>query len=68
MQKVIFSRTVSNELVLENSANLNISLYVSAVTATKISVLSVDDSIKQWQIRNKQMYNEFDNLLSLIHG
>lgn len=63
-----FSRTVSNELVLENSANLNISLYVSAVTATKISVLSVDDSIKQWQIRNKQMYNEFDNLLSLIHG
>lgn len=63
-----FSRTVSNELVLENSANLNISLYVSAVTATKISVLSVYDSIKQWQIRNKQMYNEFDNLLSLIHG
>lgn len=63
-----FSRTVSNELVLENSANLNISLYVSAVTATKISVLSVDDSIKQWHIRNKQMYNELDNLLSLIHG
>ena len=63
-----FSRTVSNELVLENSANLNISLYVSAVAATEISVLSVDDSIKQWQIRNKQMYNEFDNLLSLIHG
>lgn len=63
-----FSRTVSNELVLENSANLNISLYVSAVAATEISVLSVDDGIKQWQIRNKQMYNEFDNLLSLIHG
>lgn len=63
-----FSRTVSNELVLENSANLNISLYVSTVAAMKISVLSVDDGIKQWQIRNKQMYNEFDNLLSLIHG
>ena len=63
-----FSRTVSNELVLENNASLNIPLYVPTVAATEISVLSVDDSIKQWRIQNKQMYNEFNNLLSLIYG
>lgn len=62
-----FCQTVESEDILNNNANLNISLYVSPKSITSDKKQTLEETYKSWVYSSECLRNSFNTLISLIN-